>query len=73
MVPNWHTVITDPRNYVKWILDMKTRHPPDTMWYAPASALPSNVATLIASGFDLFDYSWNRGPEGDLAGNILQP
>ena len=57
MVPNWHTVINDPRNYVKWIIDMKTRHPPDTMWYAPTCALPSNVATLIASGFDLFDYT----------------
>lgn len=57
MVPDWHTALPDPRNYVKWIIDMKKRHPPDTMWYAPACALPSNAATLIASGFDLFDYT----------------
>jgi len=57
MVSNWHTALPDPRNYVKWLIGMKTRHPPDTMWYAPACALPSNVATLVASGFDLFDYT----------------
>lgn len=57
MVPNWQTVLQDPRNYVKWLIEMKNRHPPDTMWYAPACALPSNAATLTASGFDLFDYT----------------
>ncbi|MBN1431916.1 MAG: DUF5591 domain-containing protein [Methanomicrobiaceae archaeon] len=57
MVPGWHTALPDPRNYVKWIIEMKSRHPPDTMWYSPACALPSNIATLIASGFDLFDYT----------------
>ena len=57
MVPNWHTALSDPRSYVKWIIEMKSCHPPDTMWYAPACALPSNVSIVIASGFDLFDYT----------------
>lgn len=57
MVSGWNTALNDPRNYANWIVAMKNRHPPDTMWYAPASALPSNVATLISSGFDLFDYT----------------
>ena len=57
MVSNWHTALKDPRNYVKWIIAMKAVQPPDTMWYAPACALPSNAATLIASGFDLFDFT----------------
>jgi archaeosine synthase len=56
MVSNWHTTLENPRNYVSWLITLKELHPPDTMWYAPASALPSNVAFLIYSGFDLFDF-----------------
>jgi len=57
MATNWHTVLDNPRHYVEWLLAMKDRHPPDALWYAPAAALPSNVATLISSGFDLFDFT----------------
>jgi archaeosine synthase len=34
---------------------MKVVVPPDTLWYAPASALPSTVHLLAYAGFDLFD------------------
>ncbi len=54
-LPNWHTALLDPPSYVRWLVDMKDRIPPDTLWYAPASALPSNVALLVYSGLDLFD------------------
>ncbi|EHQ36648.1 archaeosine synthase subunit alpha [Methanoplanus limicola] len=57
LVSNWHTVIENPVYYSKWIMQMKRNNPCDTLWYAPASALPSNAATLISSGFDLFDYT----------------
>ena len=30
--------------------------PPDTAWYVPGAALPSNVHILCYSGFDLFDF-----------------
>lgn len=53
---NWHTVLENPKYYVKMLLKMKGNHPSDTAWYTPACALPSNVATLINSGFDIFDY-----------------
>ena len=56
MVPNWHTAFVNPRNYVEWLVALKSRIPPDTVWYAPAAALPSRVALLIYSGFDFFDY-----------------
>jgi archaeosine synthase len=34
---------------------MKAAVPPDTLWYAPAAALPSTVNLLAYAGFDLFD------------------
>ncbi|MDH7594446.1 MAG: archaeosine synthase subunit alpha [Methanomicrobiales archaeon] len=55
-VPNWHTALRHPRMYVDWLLHMKGTVPPDTIWYAPTSANPSNAALLIYSGFDLFDF-----------------
>jgi archaeosine synthase alpha-subunit len=75
MVAGWHTAFHNPRNYVDWLIGLKKKTPPDTVWYAPASALPSTVAILCYSGFDLFDYTAvdlmaARGrfctPEGDL-------
>ncbi|HVP95273.1 MAG TPA: archaeosine synthase subunit alpha [Methanoregulaceae archaeon] len=57
MVPGWHTAFRNPRLYVSWLKTLKTRVPPDTLWYAPASALPSNVHILCYSGFDLFDFT----------------
>ncbi len=56
VVANWQTVLDNPRYYTDAIMRMKSSSPADTCWYAPASALPSNVCTLICSGFDLFDY-----------------
>jgi archaeosine synthase len=57
VVPNWHTALTNPRDYVGWLISLKQRQVPDAMWYAPAAALPSNVALLVYSGFDLFDFT----------------
>lgn len=57
MPAGWHTAFHNPRNYVEWLVGLKEKTPPDTVWYAPASALPSAVAILCYSGFDLFDYT----------------
>jgi archaeosine synthase len=57
MVAGWHTAITNPRTYVDWLINLKEKTPVDTAWYAPGSALPSTVAILCYSGFDLFDYT----------------
>ncbi|NYT06461.1 MAG: pseudouridine synthase, partial [Methanomicrobiales archaeon] len=57
MPGNWHTALAGARQYVDWLQALKTRIPPDTVWYAPAAALPSTAAFLLYSGFDLFDYT----------------
>ena len=57
MVPGWHTALRNPRQYVAWLKVLKTNVPPDTLWYAPAAALPSNAHILCYSGFDLFDFT----------------
>ena len=56
MVENWHTVMENPVVFVDMLRTLKRQHPPDTIWYAPAAALPSTVAFLVYSGFDLFDF-----------------
>jgi archaeosine synthase len=56
MVANWNTALSNPRNYTEWLVELKEHLPPDTAWYAPGSALPSNVHILCYSGFDLFDF-----------------
>ncbi|MBP1927849.1 archaeosine synthase [Methanolinea mesophila] len=56
MVGNWHTALAQSREYVQWLSTLKSMVPPDTAWYAPGTALPSNAAILCYSGFDLFDY-----------------
>lgn len=56
MVANWHTALDNPKNYVNWLVALKEKTPPDTTWYAPAAALPSNAHILCYSGFDLFDF-----------------
>lgn len=84
LVANWHTVLSRPHDFVRYLASLKERIPPDTAWYAPGSALPSTVALLVYSGFDLFDHravdlATARGslclPEGifpgDLAGTGL--
>jgi archaeosine synthase len=56
MVEDWHTAFLNPRNYVDWLIALKEKTPVDTIWYAPASGLPSNIHILCYSGFDLFDF-----------------
>jgi archaeosine synthase len=56
MVPNWNTAFSNPRNYTDWLVHLKSTLPPDTAWYAPGAALPSNAHMLCYSGFDLFDF-----------------
>ncbi len=56
MVANWHTALSNPRNYVDWLIGLKEKTPVDTAWYAPGTALPSNAHILCYSGFDLFDF-----------------
>ena len=56
MVANWHTAFSNPKNYVDWLIGLKEKTPVDTAWFAPGSALPSNVHVLCYSGFDLFDF-----------------
>ena len=80
MVSGWHTALANPRTYVDWLIGLKEKTPADTVWYAPASALPSTAAFLCYSGFDLFDYTavdlkTAQGrfctPEGDFPGETL--
>jgi archaeosine synthase len=80
MVAGWHTAMANPRTYVDWLIGLKEKTPVDTAWYAPASALPSTVAILCYSGFDLFDYmaadlKSAQGrfctPEGDFPADAL--
>jgi archaeosine synthase alpha-subunit len=57
MPMGWHTALTNPRQYVTWLKNLKDKIPADTLWYAPGAALPSNVYILCYSGFGLFDYT----------------
>jgi archaeosine synthase len=57
MVGNVHTALVNPRDFTTWLIGLKQKIPPDTAWYAPASALPANVHILCYSGFDLFDFT----------------
>ncbi|MDD1715948.1 MAG: archaeosine synthase subunit alpha [Methanolinea sp.] len=57
MVPCVSTALPNPRRYVDWLTRLKCSIPPDTAWYAPASALPSNLHLLVYTGFDLFDFT----------------
>jgi len=81
MVAGWHTAMANPRTYVDWLISLKEKTPVDTAWYAPAAALPSTVAILCYSGFDLFDYTAAdlksaQGrfctPEGDFPADALK-
>ena len=56
MAANWQTAFQNPRLYVEWLVALKEKTVPDSVWYAPASALPSTVHILCYSGFDLFDF-----------------
>jgi archaeosine synthase len=81
LIPCWHTVLSHPREYVEWLVSLKGAIPPDTAWYAPGAALPSNVSILCYSGFDLFDYTavdlkTARGlfclPEGEFSRETME-
>jgi archaeosine synthase len=74
---NWHTALANPRQYVLWLKTLRDKTPSDTIWYAPAAALPSTVHILCYTGFTLFDYTGvdlksAQGlfctPEGEFAG-----
>jgi archaeosine synthase alpha-subunit len=80
MAAGWHTAFANPRNYADWLVNLKEKTPVDTVWYAPAAALPSTVAILCYSGFELFDYTAvdlksAQGlfctPEGDFPNNAM--
>ncbi|NLX49982.1 MAG: DUF5591 domain-containing protein [Methanospirillum sp.] len=60
MVANWNSALANPAAYVRYLVALKERLPPDAAWYAPAAAIPSNAALLAWSGFDLFD---RTGPD----------
>ncbi|MHC1626222.1 MAG: archaeosine synthase subunit alpha [Methanoculleaceae archaeon] len=51
----WHTALSDPHAYVRWLCALKKQIPPDVAWYAPYAALPANLCLLVYSGFDCFD------------------
>lgn len=81
MVPCWHTALADPRKYVGWLVRLKERLPPDIAFYAPATAVPSNISLLCYTGFDLFDFTAvdlasARGqfclPEGVFPGDLME-
>ncbi len=55
MVPCWQTALARPRDYTRWLVQLRSRVPPGPAWYAPAAALPRTAALLCYSGFDLFD------------------
>ena len=54
---NWNNTLTDSRRYIEYLEKLYAKIRPDAARYVPASALPSNVASLIYCGFDLFDYT----------------
>lgn len=57
LIPGWRAALGDARRYVEYLELLLAGTPPDAARYAPGCALPSNVAMLIATGFDLFDYT----------------
>jgi len=56
ITPNWHTLLSRPRDLCNNLDTLKSTIPPDTCWYLPGAALPENVAILVHAGFDLFDF-----------------
>ena len=49
VVANWHTVLSRPHEFIRYLTALKGRIPPDTAWYAPASALPSSGPRTAAT------------------------
>lgn len=54
---NWNNTLSDSKRYLEFLETLLAKAPCDSARYAPASALPSNVSSLIYTGFDLFDYT----------------
>ncbi|HJJ55666.1 MAG TPA: DUF5591 domain-containing protein, partial [Methanocorpusculum sp.] len=80
VVSGWKSTLNDSKRYIEYLSALHTNTPPDTARYAPASALPSNVSILIATGFDIFDYTavdlasiqgWFCRPEGKFDSSFL--
>lgn len=80
VVANWHTVLSRPHEFTRYLISLKGRIPPDTAWYAPASVLPCSASLLAYAGFDLFDLravdlETSRGsfclPEGVFPGDLM--
>lgn len=57
IIGGWHTALRNPADYVRDLIVLKEKNPPDVAWLVPAAALPSNVHLLCYSGFDLFDFT----------------
>ncbi|MDO5844371.1 MAG: archaeosine synthase subunit alpha [Methanocorpusculum sp.] len=55
--PNWNNTLSDSKRYTELLETLLPKIPCDSARYAPTSALPSNVSSLIYTGFDLFDYT----------------
>lgn len=81
LIPGWRPALGDARRAAEYLAAIHAGTPPDTARYAPACALPSNAAILIATGFDLFDYlavdlATLRGkfcmPEGEFDASYLE-
>ncbi|MCQ2355822.1 MAG: pseudouridine synthase, partial [Methanocorpusculum sp.] len=81
MISDWRAALGDARSATEYLAAIHAGTPPDTARYAPACALPSNAAMLIATGFDLFDYTAVdlasvRGkfcmPEGEFDASYLE-
>lgn len=54
---NWKSVLSDSKRYAGYLEKFYSRLHADSAKYAPACALPSNAASLIYTGFDIFDYT----------------
>ncbi len=54
---NWHVLIKNPAKFIEYLVNLKERYKPDSVWFIPGTALPENAAILVHTGFDLFDYT----------------
>ncbi|HJJ99163.1 MAG TPA: archaeosine synthase subunit alpha, partial [Methanocorpusculum sp.] len=81
MISGWRAALGDARKATEYLAAIHAGTPPDTSRFVPACALPSNAAMLIATGFDLFDYTGVdlasvRGkfctPEGEFDASYLE-
>ncbi len=50
-------VLRNPRDLVEAVVGVRNMTPPDTALYAPALAVPANLAFLVYLGIDLLDFT----------------